>query len=90
MVEQSGSIVMAVLIFLTGFGFGRLSARRGSVSPARSAPPPREINDAAIDAQIRAGNKVEAIKLYRQRTGAGLKTAKLAVEQRAAQCGKRL
>lgn len=90
MVWQPGSIVMAVLFFLAGVGFGRFSARRGSVSPARPAASPDEINDPAIDAEIRAGHEVEAIKLYRQRTGAGLVDAKLAVEQRATQLGKRL
>ncbi len=35
---------------------------------------------AAIEAALRAGNKIEAIKLYREATGAGLKTSKDAVE----------
>ena len=37
---------------------------------------------AAVDDAIRAGNTIEAIKLYRTATGAGLKEAKDAVEAR--------
>ena len=81
---------MATLVFLAGFGFGRLSARRGSLSPARAPAPPSPMDDAAIDAEIRAGRKIEAIRLYRQRSGADLITAKLAVEQRGKQLGKTL
>lgn len=91
MVWDFNFVVFYVGVFVAGFGFGRFSARRGSIAPARRAatsPPP--VSDPAIDAAIRAGRKVEAIKLYRQRDGAGLKPAKLAIEQRARQLGKPL
>ena len=44
-----------------------------------------EMNDRqwqAIDAEICAGRKIDAIKLYREGTGEGLKEAKDAVEAR--------
>ena len=44
-------------------------------------PPAPEGPDAEIVALVRAGNKIEAIKRYRELTGADLATAKVAVEQ---------
>ena len=44
-------------------------------------PPPPEGTDAEIVALVQAGNKLEAIKRYRELTGADLATAKVAVEQ---------
>jgi len=38
------------------------------------------INEEAIREQLRSGNKIRAIKLYREQTGVGLKEAKYAVE----------
>jgi large subunit ribosomal protein L7/L12 len=38
------------------------------------------ISDEDIKTELRAGRKVEAIKVYRQRQGVGLKHAKDAVE----------
>lgn len=38
------------------------------------------VPSAALEA-LRAGNKIEAIKLYREATGAGLKEAKEAIER---------
>jgi ribosomal protein L7/L12 len=35
---------------------------------------------AQVKAQLRKGNKIEAIKIYREATGLGLKEAKEAVE----------
>lgn len=49
------------------------------------APPAEDSPDAAeIVALLQGGKKIEAIKLYRQRTGVGLKEAKDAVEALAA------
>jgi hypothetical protein len=84
------SIVLAALCgalgFVAGFVLGRLSAGGGStvhqVPPV--VPPAATLDDAAVAAQlavlIAAGQKIEAIKLYRERTGVGLKEAKDAVE----------
>ena len=47
------------------------------------APPDDEIARLLIK-----GNLIEAIKVYRQRTGVGLAEAKLAVEQMKAQLGR--
>ncbi len=44
-------------------------------------PPAPEGPDAEIVALVQAGNKLEAIKRYRELTGADLATAKLAVDQ---------
>lgn len=40
----------------------------------------REVNDSEIEASIRRGALIDAIKLYREKTGVGLKEAKDAVE----------
>ena len=40
----------------------------------------REVNDSEIEQQIRSGHLIDAIKLYREKTGVGLKEAKDAVE----------
>lgn len=50
-----------------------------------SALPPkgvmlRQVNDSDIEHQIRTGHLIDAIKLYREKTGVGLKEAKDAVE----------
>ena len=44
-------------------------------------PPAPEGPDAEIVALVQAGNKLEAIKRYRELTGVDLATAKVAVEQ---------
>lgn len=44
-------------------------------------------DDAALRELLRGGQKIEAIKRYRERTGAGLKEAKDAVEALAAEAG---
>jgi ribosomal protein L7/L12 len=43
--------------------------------------PTTDISEEEIKNLIRAGNKIGAIKLYRAKTGFGLKEAKLAVDQ---------
>ena len=40
----------------------------------------RQVNDADIEHQIRTGHLIDAVKLYREKTGVGLKEAKDAVE----------
>lgn len=40
----------------------------------------RAVNDSEIEAQIRSGHLIDAIKLYREKNGVGLKEAKDAVE----------
>jgi len=70
-----GVVLMIVVIAIVR------SAARG---PAVTLPPPNlpslaEVDPAILE-RIRAGRKIEAIKLYRERYGIGLKDAKEAVE----------
>lgn len=72
-------IIIAVMLLITGYSIGY---RRGRALPRvdRAAQQHNDISDEAIRTQLRAGRKVEAIRLYRQRSGAGLKDARTAVE----------
>jgi len=54
-----------------------------SPAPAAQSTPAQSLSPdslSAVAAALRAGNKIEAIKLYRQATGADLKASKDAVE----------
>lgn len=53
---------------------------RGQLPPKSAGPVLRQVEDAEIEAEIRSGNLLNAIKLYREKTGVGLKDAKDAVE----------
>ncbi len=76
-----GTVAFCVALFLAGYALGRSSASNGASRASRATwKPDPSITDAAIEAEIRAGRKIEAIKLYRQRGGSGLKEAKQAVE----------
>jgi ribosomal protein L7/L12 len=50
----------------------------GSAAPATVSPVDTEILDL-----VRQGRKIEAIKIYRERTGAGLAEAKTAIDRLA-------
>jgi ribosomal protein L7/L12 len=78
---QMSSIIIGALLFVSGYTLGRVSKTLevARESRARWTPDPK-INDADIEEAIRAKNTIQAIKLYRQRTGAGLREAKQAVE----------
>ena len=52
---------------------------RSATLPPKSALL-RQVNDSEIEAQIRSGHMIDAIKLYREKNGVGLKEAKDAVE----------
>ena len=52
---------------------------RSATLPPKSALI-RQVNDSEIEAQIRSGHLIDAIKLYREKNGVGLKEAKDAVE----------
>lgn len=76
--------------FVAGFLVARHLYRGATVRTDR--PPTRivrEIDDAQIDAEIRAGRTIEAIKLYRDRHRCGLKEAKAAIDRRASELGGR-
>ncbi len=91
-----GYLVAFLLGLLLGRVWGGAAARKGgnmistrrastprplASAPSRPGAPP----DAAFEAEVRrlvaAGNIINAIKLYRERTGCGLKEAKDAVER---------
>ncbi|TNY26014.1 hypothetical protein BV497_10690 [Fulvimonas soli] len=72
-------------LFVLGFALARAIYRRPYAPPA----PPPDTSDEAIDAALRARRSVEAIRLYRLRTGCDLRTAKQAVQARAARLGPR-
>jgi ribosomal protein L7/L12 len=59
------------------------AVERGEPTPPRSVSPPHAPaagDDADLAALLAQGRKIEAIKLYRERTGVGLAEAKAAVE----------
>lgn len=72
--------------FAAGFLLARLIYGR----TPRIAPPPRtDISDAKIEAELRAGHKVEAIKLCRRKYGYDLKTAVDEINALSARLGLR-
>lgn len=58
---------------------GRLAQARAAGFPAKQMLL-RDVHDSEIEAQIRTGALVDAITLYREKTGVGLQEAKDAVE----------
>lgn len=71
---------------LTGVGLKEAKDAVEALESGRSASLPpkssvlRQVHDSEIEAQIRSGHLIDAIKLYREKTGVGLKEAKDAVE----------
>lgn len=84
----AGSIGIWVIgagLFVAGLVAGLvigLSIRGPAVAPPPLAPRPAPDAEGMerVRAALRDGNKIEAIKLYRELTGVGLKDAKDAVE----------
>jgi large subunit ribosomal protein L7/L12 len=79
-----------LLVFVAGMLIGRQFGARRDGTPRVSEPPPRPLPDEAL-AQVRTlltrRRKIDAIKVYRQATGSGLKEAKEAVEAIQARMG---
>lgn len=72
---------------LSGVGLREAKAAVDEMEGGRSISLPpkgslllRQVNDSEIEAQIRTGHLIDAIRLYREKTGVGLKEAKVAVE----------
>jgi ribosomal protein L7/L12 len=71
---------------LTGASLADAKRAVEQLAAGRPAPLPakqlvlREVHDSEIEAQIRSGALIDAITLYREKTGVGLKEAKDAVE----------
>jgi len=78
---STSGIIVGVLLFVGGYSLGRISKTLETVRETRARWKPNPaIDEAAIEDAVRAKNKIEAIRLYRQRTGVGLREAKRAVE----------
>jgi ribosomal protein L7/L12 len=82
-----GNKIEAIKVFRQATGAGLKEAKdaveafeRGSALPEISAQPALHNTETQINQLLQAGNKIEAIKIYRQATGVGLKEAKDAVE----------
>lgn len=68
---------LGLACFAAGFLLARwIYLRHGAATDAVH----NDISDAEIEAAVHTGRKIEAIRLYRQRTGAGLKQAVRAVD----------
>lgn len=86
---STGEKIEAIKAYRERYGVGLREAKEAVDAAEAGAPLPVPVGPenpdfwAAIDACLRSGNKIEAIKLYRERTGIGLKEAKDAVEARA-------
>jgi len=67
---------------ITAFVVGFIVARMIHAKPRQTVtlPPDESISDAQIEAEVRAGHRVEAIRLYRRRHACGLIPAKQAIE----------
>ena len=79
---QIGVIGIAVAVFLFGFLVGRLTSPKEKTTTVYQPIAGREVTaaDPEIEALLRAGKKIDAIKLYRQNYGVDLKDAKDAVD----------
>jgi ribosomal protein L7/L12 len=67
---------------VTGAGLAEAKAavERLGAAPAPAAPGPISAEVQAVGEALRAGNMIEAIRLYRAATGAGLEAAKHAID----------
>lgn len=72
--------------FIAGYATALWLHRHAMTRPAEPHP---EISDAEIEAELRAGRYVEAIRLYRRRDGSGLVQARTAVDAMAQRLGIR-
>jgi ribosomal protein L7/L12 len=82
-------VLIGAALLIIGFVVGRVTAPRKRTTVTYEPPRPRAATrppsiDPGIEASIRAGNMIEAIRRYRQLNGTSLKEAKDAVEALAA------
>lgn len=68
---------LGLVCFAAGFLLARWIYFRHGVA---AGPIRNDISEAEIEAAVHAGRKIDAIRLYRQRTGAGLKQAARVVD----------
>ena len=76
----AGSIAVVVLVGMAS----RRGERSGGTRAGTSSGPP---SPERVDELLRAGRKIEAIKMHRLLHGVDLKTAKDAIDARARQLG---
>lgn len=90
---RRGKEIDAIKLYRAETGFGLKEAKDAVQDLERGGRPSvprgdRSVAGAdAVDAAIRAGRLIEAIKLHREATGMGLKESKEAVEARRAELG---
>lgn len=84
---RAGKKINAIKVYREQHGVGLKEAKdaveRMMAGQPHELPPKallREVNDSEIEASIRRGALIDAIKLYREKNGVGLKEAKDAVE----------
>jgi hypothetical protein len=70
-------VSMVVLVFALGL-FVLVATLRGALR--RRAGVVRQVADADIERELRAGRAVAALQLYREKTGAGAEEAQRAIE----------
>ena len=70
-------LLIILLSVLFGFAYGRFT-REERTNPPSPAPPVEP--GGSVEALIREGKMIDAIKLHRQLTGCGLREAKDAVD----------
>lgn len=90
--QQAQTYIVYILLVVLGFVIGRVTARqrpeheRQSRPPSGATypPPAAPLMDRELESQVvlllSQHSKIEAIKLYREHTGVGLREAKDAVE----------
>ncbi len=86
------SLLVGAGLLLAGFVVGRLTAPRERTTVLYPPPPPprhqdagapaggADANDAEVEALLRAGHKIQAVRRHRELYGTGLKEAKDAVD----------
>ena len=90
MVSLGMAAAIAALAFVIGIGVGRRMSKRHTVvwrEPPERGPASAAglIEDPQVDALLREGQLIAAIKRYRELSGLGLKESKDAVEARQRQ-----
>lgn len=99
-VAREGNKIQAIKLYRERYNCGLAEAKDAVETmlaggtpqrPGLVVPPPAAISSSALDLEVvgllRQDQKIQAIKLYRERTGLGLKEAKEAVERIGAQHG---
>ena len=100
---QAGEKIKAIKLAREHLGMGLAEAKefveglerdaKGGAGPHWTSssgtprPPEGDLFDDELDGLLRGKRKIEAVKLYRERAGCGLKDAKDAVEARAVELG---